>query len=155
MHDADADVAAGFEDARDLADRPRHVVDVHERVVGDDQVEGAVLEREMGGVGQDVLAVGIGLAGGPQQRRGRVDPDHVVASRRKVAADPSLTAPYLEGRAAGRRDQLEERVAVDPVGIVSFGPRPRDPLIRDLLPVLVEGHRLPPIPCGAAARAES
>src|SRR5262245_9493625 len=49
----------------------RHVVDVHERVVGDDEVEGTGAKEQPRPVGQQVARCRVGLDGEPCQRRRR------------------------------------------------------------------------------------
>ena len=71
--DADAEAAVGPQHSCRLSHCSGHVLDVHERVVGDDQIEGLGRERECGGVGEDVLARRIGRPRGLEQRRRRVD----------------------------------------------------------------------------------
>jgi hypothetical protein len=56
MGDADAEEPTGDEDPPRLGHRRLHVGDVHERVVGDDQVAAGVGQRQSGGVGQQVAA---------------------------------------------------------------------------------------------------
>jgi hypothetical protein len=79
MGDAGAKRAARREYAADLRDRVGHLVDVHERVVGDDQFEARRVERQGLGPSEDVLAGGIRRAGGAEQRLRRVEANDVVA----------------------------------------------------------------------------
>ena len=141
MRDARAQPTARREDAGGLAHGDRHVVDVHEAVVGDDEVEGAVVERQGLGGTHDIAAGGVGLPGGAHERRRRVEAGHAMAARDQVAGDAALAAADLERRGARRRDQREEGVAVDPVGVVAGvrGPTratparaPRTPSLGDL-----------------------
>jgi hypothetical protein len=129
VRDAEAEPAARDEDARRLGDRARHVLDVHQRVVGDDEVELAVAERERRCVREDVGTAGIGFPGGGEERRRRVEAHDGVPARREVAADAALAAADLQRAPAGRRHEREEGVAVRPVLVVAGPARPVDPVL--------------------------
>ena len=62
VRDRDAEAPARRQHARGLRDRGRHVVDVHEDVVGDDEVEGAVGEGQPVGGGHAVPPSGCAAA---------------------------------------------------------------------------------------------
>ncbi len=87
------------EHARGLTDRASEVVNVHQRVVGDHQIERAIGERER--VGEHVLAVRIGVARRLEERRRDVDGRHAMAPRAQFAADATLAAADLERCDAG------------------------------------------------------
>jgi hypothetical protein len=101
MGDARAQPPAGCEHAGGLAHRRRHVGDVHQAVVGDDEVEGAVVEGQCLGGALDVAAGRIGLRGGAQQRGRGVEAGHAMSARDEVAGHAALAAADLERRGAG------------------------------------------------------
>jgi hypothetical protein len=106
--DADAEPPAGLEHPRSLAYRAGHVLDVHQGVVRNDQVEGRVIEGERGRIGEDVVAADVGLVRCAQQRRRGIDARDSVTPRGEIARQPSLAAAEVERCAAERRQEFEE-----------------------------------------------
>jgi hypothetical protein len=116
-----------------------HVVDVHERVVRDDEVEARLGERKRLREADDVLAVGILFPGGLHERGRGVEADHPMPSRAEVARDAALAAADFERATAGGRKKLEEGIPVGPVSVVPGRARPRDPIRRLALQTLAHG----------------
>jgi hypothetical protein len=135
VDDGDAETAARLEDPGRLPDRALHVVDVHERVVGDDEVEACLRERERGGITDDVLTVWMSFASGGDHGGGSVDSGHDVAERGQIAGDPPLPAAEIQRPPARARQELAKRGAVVPVRVVARPASPGDPVRRLALPV--------------------
>ncbi len=144
VRDAKAQAAARLEDARDLLDGFGHVVDVHQRVVGDDEVEHAVGKRQDGGVADDVGRPGVGLEGQLDELADHVDTGDGVAARREIPRHAAFAAADLERRAPGRWYELEERVPVVPVRVVAGRPRPFGPASGLSVPVPGAAHEAGP-----------
>jgi hypothetical protein len=106
---------------------------VHEAVVGDDEVEGAVVEGQVLGAAQDVAAGGVGLGGRAQQGGGGVEAGDAVAAGAQVAGHTALAAAHFERGGARVWHEGEERVAIAPVGVVAGRPRPGKPLLGTVL----------------------
>ena len=108
LGDAYAEAPTRPEHARGLTDpdRASEVVNVHQRVVGDHQIERAIGELER--VGEHVLAVRIGVARRLEERRRHVDGRHAMAPRAQFAADATLAAADLERCDAGLGYKGEE-----------------------------------------------
>jgi hypothetical protein len=141
MGDADAEPAAVDEDACGFADRAGHVVDIHQRVEGDDEVEPTVCERQPRCVGDDVVALGIGLLCEADHRRRDVDTCHRVAGRRKVARDATFAATEIECPPTSRRQEREERLArLGPVRVVPGRASPGSPALGLSFPVRPAAH---------------
>jgi hypothetical protein len=79
------------------------------------------------------VAGGVGLGGGAQERRRRVEAGHAMPARDELAGDAALAAADLERRGAGRGNEIEEGVPIGPVGVVAGRARPREPPLRALL----------------------
>jgi hypothetical protein len=109
MRNADTEAAARLDDPGGLVDGAGHVVDIHERVEPDNEVEAPVVEGEGGGVTDHVLPGGICLASKADHRRRRVDPDDVMPAALQVARDASFTATQVERLSTRARKELEER----------------------------------------------
>jgi hypothetical protein len=69
MLDAHAQAAAGLQHPADLGAHRGHVVDVHERVVGDDEIERPGAKRQHRAVGEQVTRAPIRLGGQPGECR--------------------------------------------------------------------------------------
>jgi len=69
MCNADAEASASPENPRDLEYGCFQLVHVHERVVRDSDVEGAIREGEARGVGEDIPPTRICVLGCANQRR--------------------------------------------------------------------------------------
>jgi hypothetical protein len=102
MRDARAEAAAGPQDAGGLANGAGHVVDVHQRVECDRQVEARVGERQRGGIGDYVLTGGMAGAREVDERRRRVDADHGVTARGEIPRDAPFSTGEIQ-RSRGRR----------------------------------------------------
>src|SRR5207302_3504007 len=135
VDERDAEAAAGLEDAARLADRAVGVVHVLERHESDDEVGGAVLERQRGAAREHVLAVRIGLARVGHHRRSGIDRDDLVAERLQVPCEASLATADVESAPAGWGQELEEGLAVEPPEAVGAAtPPPPAPIGRLGLP---------------------
>jgi hypothetical protein len=78
-----------------LPDSTRHVLNIHERVIGHREIEGTGLEGQGCGVSDDVHSSGVGLLSQPHESRCGIHTDHAVAASRQVTTDPSLATAYL------------------------------------------------------------
>src|SRR5579862_5575872 len=118
-----AEPAARPQDARDLGERPRAVLDVEEHVVRDHRVEGLVGERELQHVGDGVLRpVAEHAARRVDHARREVGQREAPAGRDAV----EVLAPDVPVAAADLEDVrlVAERVAVeDPVRVVDWSAR--------------------------------
>jgi hypothetical protein len=85
MHDRSAVSAAGRQDACCLAHGAVQVVRVHQRHERDDEIGGAVLQRERRGVSLTDVQAGVGLAGVPDHRRRAIDGHNGVSELLQVA----------------------------------------------------------------------
>src|SRR5204862_8116089 len=100
------------------------------RVVGDDDRERTGLERQPGGIAEDVPPAGIQVSSGPNQRGRRVDGERVVAEPLEISGNSSFSAADLERPSCRRRnDVAEEGRAVGPVVVVPGLPGPGDPVL--------------------------
>src|SRR5919108_649402 len=141
MHDGCHEPAARLQDPRQLANCAGHVVHVHQSHERDDEIGRAVLERQLRSIRLDVLAVGIRLPRGRDQRRRRVDADHPVAERAQVARHPTLAAPDVQRQPARGRERRQQGFAVEaPIAVVTRLARPPDPVRRLRLPGIPEAH---------------
>jgi hypothetical protein len=73
MRHADAESTAGLEHTAGLRHSARHIVDVHEGVVRDDQVEASALKGERRRVGNEIRLSRIELSRCGDERRRRID----------------------------------------------------------------------------------
>lgn len=80
VSDGEAESASRFKHPRCLANGGGHVRDVHQRVVGDDQVEAAIGKWQLGGVSQFVATVRVGFPCVSKQRGRTVNANDAVAA---------------------------------------------------------------------------
>ncbi len=103
MCHACTEMAAWHQDTRDLAHDAIEVVDHLEHVVGNDNVEGRVNERQPRAVRDDVLLIvcssGFRCS---DKARGWFDRNDAVTTRGEIASDAALTATHFEGAQPGR-----------------------------------------------------
>ncbi len=143
MHDGQSESSARLEDAGGLADRGGHVVDVHQRHEGDREIGMSVGERQLGGIRNDVLTARVEVASSRDHRLGRVEPDGAVTQLLQIARHPPFAAADVDREAAGRRDEVEEALAMKtPVAVVPRLARPAHPVGRVSLPGIPEVHRV-------------
>ena len=143
MDDADTEPSSGYQDAGRLTDRCFHVVDVHERVVGHDDVEARVFQGEASRICLHVRGSGIGGLGRLDQGSHEIKGHEVVSPVRKIPGDAAFAAADLERPASRVRDNVvKEGVAVVPVGVMAWRTGPRDPVISLALPRVFFGHCL-------------
>jgi hypothetical protein len=93
----EAEVTTRTEDPSRLCDRALHVGHHLKRVVGHGKVEASVSERQGCAIGQCVGRFGTGCTGVLQQRQGRVDADHTMATSGQIPTNSALTATDLDG----------------------------------------------------------
>ena len=140
MRDAGGEPAAHLQDPRDLPNAAPEVVEVHQDVVRDDEVEGTVGEGQVGGVGHPVVADRIRRGGQRHERGGAVDADRVVPEPSEVPADAPLATADLERRPSGRRKKFHEPWRVFRVGVRIRTTREPGPCQRVRFPVLSVAH---------------
>jgi hypothetical protein len=96
-----AEAATGTEDPSRFCDRTRHVGHNLKRVVGHGEVEASVSERQGCAIAQCVEDVGTGCTGVVQQREGRVDAHHSMATSGQIAGDSASPQPISMVRCPG------------------------------------------------------
>ncbi len=101
MDDRHADVTAGCQDPGRLAQRAARSSTSWKDMNATTSAVGSVRNRQQCGVGLDVSAVGIRVAGGGQQGRRGVDAGDVVPAIAQVTGQPAFAAADVEGRPAG------------------------------------------------------
>ncbi len=100
--DADAEVAAGPEHSRALANGAPHVVDDLKRVVSDHQVEAPGTKREMNAFSREVGTCGVCVTSVPEETGCVVERRDLMSSLGEVTRDAPFAASDFE-RSGARR----------------------------------------------------
>src|SRR5437879_13250599 len=96
MRDAGAERPTNPEDPSSLHDRALHVIDVHQGVVEDSEVERFRVKGQRGRIAAQLGAFMVGVAREPDQLGLRYHRYHVVSAGGSVSADPYFARCELQ-----------------------------------------------------------
>src|ERR1700716_2178 len=121
MNDCHTEAASWDQDSANFPDRPRHVINILQGHISDNQVAAPACQGHRGRVGHER-----GYLWGRGDRSvdhgsGGIDPDDSVAKSRQVPRYSALAAADVEGQMAGRRQQSKERGSPEPPVRVMHG----------------------------------